>query len=111
MAVSKVKKKSDNKRAAVTGQSVLMESMMHLNFWILVFVLLIISRSSAGIVHERSALSFLTQTEAIPALPVNTIIMVAILYLCLVLLLSITDENGTNLVIKLCLETMTVIWI
>ena len=84
MAVSKTKDRSDNKRAAVTGQSVLMESMMHLNFWILAFVLLVISRSTAGMVHERSALSFLTQTEAIPALPVNTIIMVSILYLCLI---------------------------
>lgn len=111
MAVSNTKDRSDNKRAVVTGQSVLMESMMHLNFWILAFVLLVISRSTAGMVHERSALSFLTQTEAIPALPVNTIIMVSILYLCLILLLSITDEKGTNLVLKLCLETMTVIWI
>ena len=109
MAVNK--ERSDNIKTPVTGQSILMESMMHLNFWILAFVLFIVSRSTSGMIHERSALSFLTQTEAIPAMPVNTIILISILYLCLILLLSITDEKGTNLVFKLCLETITVIWI
>ncbi len=111
MAVSMVGEKSDNSRTALSGQSVLMESMMHLNFWILAFVLLIIFSASTGIVHERSALSFLTQTETIPALPINTIIAVAILYLCLILLLSIRDEKGLTLAFKLCLETICVIWI
>ncbi len=111
MAVKINREQSDNSRPPVTGQSILMESMMHLNFWILAFVLVVISRATAGIVHERSALSFLTQTESIPLLPLNTIIAVAALYLCLIILLSLSGEKGINLVLKLCLETVSVIWI
>ena len=111
MAVKINREQSDNSRPPVTGQSILMESMMHLNFWILAFVLVVISRATAGIVHERSALSFLTQTESIPLLPLNTIIAVAALYLCLIILLSLSGEKGINLVLKLCLATVSVIWI
>ena len=39
------KERSDNIKTPVTGQSILMESMIHLNFWILAFVLFIVSRS------------------------------------------------------------------
>ncbi len=90
---------------------IMMDAMKHLNFWMLFFVLFIISRALWGYVNEGGALSFLIKANGIPEQPIFIIISTCVLYICFLILLSMEAEQGIWYILKLTMETYTVIWI
>lgn len=88
-----------------------LDAMKHLNFWMLAFVIYVMGHALNGYVNEGSALTFLMRAGIIPRQPYAVAISTALLYCCLLLVLSFETESGTEFVLKLVLETVTVLCI
>ena len=87
----------------------LVNLMMHLNFWMLLFIVFIMYHALWGYVHEGSALSFLMNSRHIPARPFESILSSGLLYACLLLLLTTETDPGIHFLLKLIAETIIVI--
>lgn len=88
-----------------------LDAMKHLNFWMLAFVVYVMGHALSGFVNQGSALSFLMKAEYIPGQPYAVAISTGILYCCLLLVLSLEPEPGVWYVIRLIIETITVLCI
>ncbi|WP_049945264.1 sensor histidine kinase [Butyrivibrio sp. AC2005] len=87
----------------------LINLMMHLNFWMLLFILFIMYHALWGYVQEGSALSFLMNSRYIPERPFESILSAGLLYACLILLLTTETDPGIHFLLKLLAETIIVI--
>lgn len=106
-------KKTDGNNAKIIKDyrlpDLLINLMMHLNFWMLLFIMFIMSHALWGYIHEGSALSFLMNSKLIPDRPFEPILSAGLLYASLLLLLTTETDQGIQFLFKLLTETFIVI--
>ena len=106
-------KKTDGNNAKIIKDyrlpDLLINLMMHLNFWMLLFIMFIMSHALWGYVHEGSALSFLMHSKLIPDRLFEPVLSAGLLYAALLLLLTTETDQGIQFLVKLLTETIIVI--
>lgn len=85
--------------------------MQMLNLLILLYITVLTVHALRGYIMDGSALSFLVGSGSIPILSWKLPVSVAVLWICLLLLLSIPCNNHPELVGKLILEYLIALWI
>lgn len=80
--------------------------LLNLNFWIIMTIGSLISRSINGYIREGSAHEFLKEVEAIPAMPCKIPAAVFLFYLVLLLLFRIREEGELLFFLKTGMEIL-----
>lgn len=80
--------------------------LLNLNFWIIMTIGSLISRSINGYIREGSAHEFLKEVEAIPAMPGKIPAAVFLFYLVLLLLFRIREEGELLFFLKTGMEIL-----
>lgn len=82
------------------------KGMMQLNLVIILYIAGLMSASLAGYVHENTALTFLQKVSTITIVPWKIPVTVLMLYIGLLFLVSVQDENNIVFYSKFALEVI-----